>query len=194
MAEVIYGVAASLDGFIGPPEGGGGWLAPFMRSGEDYGFEAFVDSVGAILMGSRTYEESLGRGGGAPFGKPCYVFSSRRLPAAGPDVTVTAASPQEVVAELDRRGIARAWHFGGARLFESFRAAGLITGFWLGIVPAVLGAGLPLFASPGPAARLRLTQSKVHPSGVLQLWYEVDREGPARRAARAKRPARARKR
>jgi dihydrofolate reductase len=183
MADILYGVAASLDGFIGPPGGGPDWLTPFMRAGEDYGFSEFVDSVGALLMGSRTYEEALGRGHGASFGKPCYVFSSRQLPG-GPDVTVTAASPQEIAAELDAKGIARAWLFGGARLFESFRAAGLVTGYWLGIVPGLLGSGLPLFASPGPPARLHLTNSKVHPSGVVQLWYEVVPANSPRKSAR----------
>jgi dihydrofolate reductase len=189
MVEVNYGVAASLDGFIAPPDGSADWLSPFMRSGEDYGFAEFMDSVGALVMGSGTYEPMLGKRGSAGDGKPCFVLSSRPLPAANPDVTVTSASPQEVVAELERRGITRAWLFGGARLFESFRAAGLVTGFWLGIVPVVLGCGKPLFASPGPPARLRLTRSKVHPSGVLQLWYDVDRESAARRAPRAKRSA-----
>ena len=190
MAEIVYGVAASLDGFIGPPGGGPDWLAPFMRAGEDHGFADFVDSVGALLMGSRTYEEALGRGPAASFGKPCYVFSSRPLPA-GPDVIVTASSPREVVSELEAKGITRAWLFGGARLFESFRSAGLVTGYWLGIVPGVLGGGLPLFASPGAPARLRLTNSKVHPSGVVQLWYEVEPARSPRKPARKRPTARA---
>src|SRR4051794_39428501 len=112
MLEVIYGVAASLDGFIAPPDGSADWLSPFMRPGDDYGLAAFMDSMGALLMGSRTYEQTLGHGGGGGSAKPCYVFSSRRLPVAGPHVTITTASPQEVVAELDQRGITRAWLFG----------------------------------------------------------------------------------
>ena len=33
--EVIYYVAASLDGYIATPDGGVDWLAPFENSGED---------------------------------------------------------------------------------------------------------------------------------------------------------------
>jgi dihydrofolate reductase len=171
MAEIVYGVAASLDGFIAPPDGSADWLAPFGAAGGDH-YSEFMKSVGAILMGSRTYEQALAFGGGGSMGKPCYVFSSRQLPA-GKDVTVTSASPREVVDELDRRGIARAWHFGGAKLFESFREAGLITEYSLGIVPVVLGGGVPLFASPGRPARLRLVEAKAHPTGALMVRYLV---------------------
>ncbi len=175
MAEVVYGVAVSLDGFIAPTDGGVGWLEPFSAAGREHAGE-FLATVGAILVGSRTYEQVREFGGTGMFGRPWYVFSSRRLPADGPGVTVTAASPADVVAELDRRGVARAWLFGGARLFESFRAAGLVTGYSLGLVPVVLGGGVPLFASPGPPQRLRLEASRAHPTGALFLRYGVARD------------------
>jgi dihydrofolate reductase len=172
MAEIVYGVATSLDGFVAAADGGVDWLQPFAAAGTDH-FTEFMKSVGAILMGSRTYEQALKFEGGEWFGKPCFVFSSRRLPAPSSEVTITSDSPARVVAELDRRGIKRAWHFGGTRLLTSFREAGLITEYSLGIVPVVLGGGLPLFESPGPPARLRLIESKAHRTGVLMVRYEV---------------------
>ena len=36
--EIIYYVAASLDGFIATPDGGIDWLKPFEGAGEDYGY------------------------------------------------------------------------------------------------------------------------------------------------------------
>jgi dihydrofolate reductase len=173
MAEIVYGVATSLDGFVAAADGGVDWLQPFGAAGADH-FNEFMKSVGAILMGSRTYEQALTLGGvGESFGKPCFVFSSRKLPASSPDVTITSDSPAQVVAELDRRGIKRAWHFGGTRLFTSFREAGLITEYSLGIVPVVLGGGLPLFESPGRPARLQLIESRAHRTGVLMVRYQV---------------------
>jgi dihydrofolate reductase len=173
--EIIYSVAASLDGFIAPPDGSADWLTPVMQSGEDYGLGRFYASVGAILMGSRTYEQSLGHTGGGwgSSQKPCWVFSKRSFPKAKRGVIVTKAEPCEVVAELASRGIARAWFFGGTRLASSFRSAGLITEWSLALVPVLLGGGTPLFESPGTPARLRLLESKVHPSGVIQVRYQV---------------------
>jgi dihydrofolate reductase len=172
MVEIVYGVAASLDGFIASPDGKLDWLAPFAAAGSDH-FAEFMNSVDAVLVGSRTYEEMLPMGGGKSFGKPCYVFSSRKIVSDGPTVTITNSSPEEVVADLERSGVRRAWHFGGTKLFTSFRDAGLITEYSLGIIPVILGGGKPLFESPGAAAKLSLLEAKPHPSGALMVRYRV---------------------
>jgi dihydrofolate reductase len=173
--EIVYSVATSLDGFIASTDGGVDWLTPFQGPVETSEFEAFEKSVDAVLVGSRTYEPVLAMVGD-PFGrmgKPCWVFSKRDLPASGPSITITSASPEEVVGELSNRGIVRAWLMGGTRLASSFRAANLISEYSLGVIPVVLGAGVPLFESPGPPARLKLIESKPLPSGVVKLRYRV---------------------
>jgi dihydrofolate reductase len=145
-----------------------------MASGDDY-TGAFIDSMGALIVGSRTYAESeqsmewFGRG---PCNtKPVYVFTSRELPIAGPNITLTDASPQQFVAELDEGGVAQAGLLSGPSLLSSFRAARLVTGYFLGIIPVVLGGGLRLFDAPLPPEDLRLADSKVWDNGVVQLRY-----------------------
>jgi dihydrofolate reductase len=176
VVDVAYSVAVSLDGFVARPDLDFDWLGPFMASGDDYVGE-FVDSRGALLVGSHTYAESEQTlewfGQGPCSGKPVYVFTSRELPISGPNVALTDASPQQFVAELDERGITQAGLLSGPSLLSSFRAAGLVTGYFLGIIPVVLGGGLPLFDSPRPPEKLRLTDSKVWPNGVVQVRYEV---------------------
>jgi dihydrofolate reductase len=174
MVEIIYGVAASLDGFIAPRDGSADWLQPFGAAGMDHVAE-FLKSVDAIVMGSRTYEQMLTLEGPGWFNKPGFVLSSRQLPALNSDIVITKMTPAEFVADMEQRGIQRVWHFGGAILFEAFREAGLITGYSLGIVPVVLGDGMPLFKSPARPANLKLTKSRAHPSGVLLVDYQVGR-------------------
>jgi hypothetical protein len=68
---------------------------PFMASGDDH-LGGFVDSMGALPVGSHTYAESeqtlawFGRGLG--ISTPIHVFTSRRLPISGPTITLTDAS------------------------------------------------------------------------------------------------------
>jgi dihydrofolate reductase len=170
VTQIVYYVAASLDGYIATPDGKVEWLAPFEGSAEDYGYSAFLTSVDVLFMGSRTYEQLLTFGPWPYADKATWVFSRRSLePVAG--VIVTDATPAAVAAEVDAGGSNRAWLVGGATLAGSFRAEGLITEYVVSVMPVILGAGIPLLAASGPAERLRLVDSTSFPSGVIQARY-----------------------
>jgi dihydrofolate reductase len=171
VAEVIFYVASSLDGFIATPDGSVAWLSEFEAGDEDYGYSDFYASVDAVLLGSRTYEQALTFGAWPYVGKPSWVFSRRGYPRTPADVTVTAASPRDVVSELDARGIRRAWLVGGGAIASSFREAGLITGYIVSVMPVILGGGVALFGGPGATERLELAGSRVFDDGVVQLTY-----------------------
>jgi uncharacterized protein YhfF/dihydrofolate reductase len=171
MPEIIYYVAASVDGFIATPDGGIAWLAPFEASAEDYGYAEFYASVDALLLGSRTYEQTLTFDPWPYPGKPCWVFSGRPLAAAQPGVIVTAQTPRQVAAELATRRVRRAWLVGGGRLADAFRTEGLITEYIVSIIPVILGAGIPLFGAAGLQEELHLVEHKVYLNGVVQLKY-----------------------
>ena len=183
--EIVYYVAASLDGYIATPDGGIAWLAPFEASGEDYGYAAFYASVDALLLGSRTYEQALTFDPWPYPGKPCWVFSRRALAPVRPEVIITAESPRQVAAELGARGVRLAWLVGGGQLADAFRAEKLISEYIVAMIPVILGAGIPLFGAPDPDPRrlrksakastpgepLKLIEHKAYPNGVVQLKY-----------------------
>lgn len=154
MVDVIYSVAVSLDGFVARRDVDFDWLGPFIASGDDYVGE-FIDSMGALLVGSHTYAESEQTlewfGQGPCSSKPVYVFTSRQLPISGPNVTLTGASPQQFVAELDQRGVTQAGLLSGPSLLSSCRAADLVSGYFLGIIPVVLGGRTPAVRFSPPA-------------------------------------------
>ena len=53
-------IAASIDGFIAPRDGGLQWLERYENpSGTDYGDAEFVKQINAIVMGRATYEKVL---------------------------------------------------------------------------------------------------------------------------------------
>jgi dihydrofolate reductase len=174
VVAVIYYVAASLDGYIAPPDRGLSWLAPFESAEEDYGYTDFYRSIDAVLVGSQTFKQAAQFPQWPYPEKPCWVFSRQLLHPSLPHVFVTDQSPREVVAELDRQGCQRAWLVGGGQLAGSFRVHGLISEYIVTVIPVVLGAGAPLFGSPAPAERLHLVASKVYPTGLVQLYYLRD--------------------
>lgn len=55
-------LAVSLDGQIARSDGRLEWLDRFATSGEDYGYDAFISSIDAIILGRNTYETALGFG------------------------------------------------------------------------------------------------------------------------------------
>ncbi len=169
--EIIYYVAASLDGFIATPDGSVDWLSPFEGTGEDYGYAEFYASVDVLLMGRRTYEQALTFGKWPYAGKPSFVLSKRGLRASRADVTVSADSPGRVVSALRASGYRRCWLVGGAALAGSMRAEGLISQYVVSVIPVVLGGGIPLFGQQGPRERLTLVSSRAFANGLVQVTY-----------------------
>ena len=158
--EIVYYVAASLDGFIATSDGGIDWLKRFEGTGEDYGYGDFYASVEAVLMGRKTYEQCLQFPEWPYAGKPYWVFSRSN-----------GNTPSGVVKEMQARGLRRAWLVGGGKLAAAFRAEGLITEHRVSIVPVLLGSGIALFDGPAPAGTLRLLGTKTYDSGIVQLRY-----------------------
>ena len=79
MRKVIVYIAQSLDGFIAKPDGDIQWLSIVEKEGEDYGYNAFVESVDTVFMGRKTYEKVLSFGIEFPHkGRKCYVLTSQQ--------------------------------------------------------------------------------------------------------------------
>ncbi len=180
MGSVIYYVATSVDGMIADVEGRVGWLEPFERSGEDYGYRAFLSHVGALVMGSGTYEWLLKAGIDWPYaGIEAVVMTGRRLPQPpGGQVAFDAGDPGEIVRVLKARHQKDIWLVGGGRLAGAFAERDLVDEYDLTIVPVVLGAGIPLLASrqgPAVARPLTMVEHQAYPSGAIRARYIVAR-------------------
>ena len=85
---------------------------------------------------------------------------------------MTADEPAAVVAAMEKRGLKRAWLMGGGTLATSFLEGDLITHYSIGVIPLVLGGGVPLFTPPARQTTLTLVGTKAFPNGVVQLEYE----------------------
>src|SRR5262244_35602 len=73
-------IGTSVDGFIARPNGELDFLPP--GGGEPHGYDEFIDSVDALVIGRKTFEIVL-RFDTWPYGeKPVFVLSSRSLAPA----------------------------------------------------------------------------------------------------------------
>ena len=171
--RLVYSVAASLDGYIAAPDGGFDWIV--MDS--DIDFAGIFRRFDAAVMGRRTFEVVLAQHQDGRMPEMDVVVFSRTLRQDDyPKVTVTAEDPAQVVADLKQRDGKDIWLFGGGVLFRALLAAGLVDGVEIGVIPVLLGGGLPLLPAGDPLRRsLRLIDAKTYPkSGIVLLSYAVE--------------------
>lgn len=162
-------LAVSLDMRIARPDGGVDWLEGVPP--EEFGFDAFLAGVDAILMGRDSYEAARGFGDWPYGARPTVVLTNRPLPDAPPGAVARSGDVAPVLAELDAAGHARVWVFGGGRVIGAVAAAGRLDVLDLAVAPVVLGGGIPLFPPGTPGFGLRLLAAEPKPSGAVRLLY-----------------------
>jgi dihydrofolate reductase len=165
-------VGTSLDGFIARINGDFDFLP--VGGGEPHGYEEFMATVDALVIGRNTYETVL-KFAGWPYGKkPVFVLSSRPLgpTPVGALVEHMAGEPSAIISQLEARGIKHAYIDGGITV-QRFLRAGLIQRLIITRVPVLIGTGIPLF---GPVARdisLQHVGTRQYASGLVQSEYQV---------------------
>src|SRR3954467_3652845 len=106
-------IATSLDGFIARQDGALDWLPA--DGGEPHGYDEFMATVDALVIGRKTFETVL-TFDTWPYGeKPVFVLSTRALAPApsGAVVERMSGDPSEVVSQLEARGIQHVYVDGG---------------------------------------------------------------------------------
>ncbi|MGH3146629.1 MAG: dihydrofolate reductase family protein, partial [Rubrobacter sp.] len=179
LKATVY-IATSVDGFIARENGGIDWLpgGEDAEGSEDYGYQEFIGSVDAIVMGRNTYDLASSFGSW-PYGeKPVVVLSSRQVDI--PDAIATTvesmtASPREVVRRLAERGFGHLYVDGG-KTIQGFLGEGLIQRLIITKVPVLIGAGIPLFGPLSHDVRLRHLETRQFENGLVQSEYEVIEE------------------
>jgi dihydrofolate reductase len=167
---VRYQVAVSLDGFIAGPNGEYDWIV--MDPAVD--FAALYKEFDTVIMGRKTYEVATAQGGsGAMPGMEVVVFSRTLRPVTRKGFRIVNDDPRDVVAALKAKPGRDIWLFGGGELFRSLLTAGLVDTVELGVMPVLLGSGIPLLP-PGATTKLKLTDQKTLPaSGIVGLSYAI---------------------
>ena len=170
-ASVFIGI--SVDGFIARKNDDLDFLP---EDPEPHGYNEFIASVDAIVIGRKSFEKVLTLGPWSYGDKRVVVLSSHPLDlskAIGGVVEQMAGPPAEIVAELAASGAHNLYIDGGITI-QGFLRAGLIQRLIITRVPVLIGEGLPLFGSLPHDVRLRHIATRAYPSGLVQSEYEVE--------------------
>lgn len=148
-----YYTASSLDGFIADAHNSLDWLLQF-GDPDGSSYPDFIREVGALAMGSTTYEWILDNHIKAgtdqaqawPYEQPTWVFTSRVLPVIeGADIRFVRGDVRPVHAEMAKTaGNRNIWLVGGGDLAGQFYDHGLLDEIIVQITAVTLGGGAPL--------------------------------------------------
>jgi dihydrofolate reductase len=88
-------------------------------------------------------------------------------------VEITAKSPADLLAELEKRGFKEVAICGGSQIYTMFMKSGLVNKLYLTVEPVIFGDGIRLFKE-SLDYKLKLENSTQTEDGALLLEYAVN--------------------
>lgn len=170
-------IGTSVDGFIARLNGDLDFLPE--GGGEPHGYDEFMASTDALVIGRKTFETVLAFPNW-PYGdKRVVVLSSHPLDlsvVSGGVVEQMGGPPGEIVSQLTATGAHNLYIDGGITI-QRFLRAGLIQRLIITRVPVLIGEGIPLFGSLPHDVRLQHVATRHYPSGLVQSEYHIATNG-----------------
>jgi dihydrofolate reductase len=187
MGSVVIDMSMSLDGYIAAPNDN-----PEQGLGEDgmrlhnwafddpsvaeQVFGNMVEETGAVIMGRRTYDNSIKAWGGTgPLGEvPCFVVTHDPPASSDPVFTFVTDGIEPALAKAQQAAAGKRIGLMGANIEQQYLAAGLVDEIRIHLVNVLLGGGRRLFDQL--PERIELDQTGLgQTDGVTHLEYRVVR-------------------
>ncbi len=169
MRKVILGLGISLDGYIARTNGD----VDFLFMPKDYSMGPFFATIDVAIMGRKTLDAALRMGSGSFTGSKMatYVFSRTKPPGERDGLIFTNQSPAALIAEIRNRPGKNIWLMGGGELARDFLKEDLVDELYIGVVPVLIGEGIPLFPAGFPQREFTLVENKTFSKGMIALKY-----------------------
>lgn len=173
--KIVLNLAISLDGFIADENGGFNWIKGDGDSSHDtekkFNFSEFVDSIDILVMGRKAYEDCPLETLKGFSSKTIYVATSNKVKSEYDNVKFISGNICDQILKLKEKKEKDIWIWGGGVLADNFIKANVIDEYIIGIVPIILGKGIPLFLENNPSVKLHLYESTVQ-EGIVILKYD----------------------
>lgn len=171
-----YYAAATLDGFIATPSDSLDWLYSLINI-EDSSYPKFIKEVGAIAMGSTTYEYLMKKiePNAWPYTQPVWVFTTRQLKSfPNASITFVQGDVRPVHEEMKKAAKNKnIWIVGGGELAGKFYDAKLLEELIVQIGSVMIKEGKPYFPRQISIPYLTLSSVEKLGPGMAELRYEI---------------------
>ncbi|MBN8707006.1 MAG: dihydrofolate reductase [Bacteroidetes bacterium] len=170
---VLY-IAMSLDGYIATKNDDLSFLSVVEKEGEDYGYQAFTDTVDTVILGRKTYDKVMTLVDTFPHAeKETYVITRTQQPSIG-NVNFYTGDLNDLVSGLKSKPGKTIFCDGGAELVNELLKLDIFDDLIISIIPVLLGDGIPLFKPGRHEGKLKLVSSKSFETGLVQVHYLRD--------------------
>ena len=162
----------SLDGFIATKDDSLEFLSMVEQKGEDYGYNDFVKSVDAVIIGRKTFEKVIAMGYEYPHtDKDVYILTRTAKPSIG-NFKFYSEDLHRLVTDLKKQPGKNIYCDGGAEIANELMTNNLVDEFIISVIPVLLGDGIKLFKGGRPELKLELVSTKQFPKGLAQFHYK----------------------
>lgn len=176
MANLVYYVAATLDGYIADNHHKLDWLMNFPLGDDATPYDEFYQTVGAVIMGAETYSWILEHSPEAwPYADvPAFIVTHRSLSIPeGKNITLVQDTASVIAAQARTAAKGKdVWLVGGGKTAALFAEAGELQRLFITRIPVVIGSGIPLLPVSKPVNLKPVTQ-KVLKSGAVEMVCDV---------------------
>ena len=168
MTKTILHIATTIDGFIADNNGNSDFAIEAQKADEN--FKDFYDSVGAVVMGRRTYDYLKNQNTTLFEDKPVYVIT-HYLRQQEDNVTFIHEDIKGCVTELKNKQEKNVWILGGSEIANILLKEHMIDEVVLTVAPVILGGGTRLFKDDNPVIKMKLDQNRVFDGFVQNIYH-----------------------
>ena len=188
MRKIITTTWVTLDGYIAGPNGEMDWVAEHYDDAMAAYETEIVSQADTLLLGRVTYQSFAGSWPHVPDnpsaseGEKEYarklnamrkiVFSKTLESVEWNNSTLRKEVVPEEIEQLKQEPGRDMLIYGSASIIQTLTNHGLIDEYQVLVHPLIVGGGKPLFHNIGHQVKLKLVNTKTHPSGVVVLSYQ----------------------
>ena len=171
MRKLTLFIAMSLNGKIARADGSVDWLDAVPNPEKtDYGYKEFLETVDTTIMGHTTYKQLVGWGIAFPYkDKTNFVITSDTSLSRDENVVFVSKDQVTFIRDLKQTSGKGIWLIGGGKVNTLLLNEDLIDEIRLFIMPVVIPGGIDIFQDHPVETMFKLTEQRVHLSGVVEL-------------------------
>lgn len=168
--KIILSLAMSIDGYIATDDGGFDWIVgdgdESLDTEKKWDYVEFFKEIDVVVMGKNCYDQGFLEDFKE---KKVFVATSQQLKDHDNIHFISGDICDVIHKEMKKPG-KDIFLFGGGILVDSFIKRDMIDEYIIGIIPTILGNGIPLFLGGNSKIDLHLTEYNMD-KGVAILKY-----------------------